>query len=270
MSSRCCERLHLAVLAGVVEPARADRDVALGRIPDQLLGADEILAVAEVAGRLVAAAVLGQHAPFALAGQPVFVAHPADVGPHAEDHGLGLQLADDLDVAVPVVDLPLAVGPFAAGAVPPDLGDLAVVGQQLAELVLVVVVVGVGAVGLLVAVPGREIDAELEARLAAGVGHLLDHVALAAAPRAVLHAVLGVLARPEAEAVVVLAGEDEQLHAGLLAGRGPLVGVEGRGIEELRVFLALAPLAVGEGVHAEVGEAGELQLLPGESAAAWA
>ena len=50
----------------------------------------------------------------------------------------------------------------------------------------------------------------------------------------------------------------------VLARADPLAGVEGRGIEELRVLLAVAPFAVGEGVHAEVGEADELHLLPGD------
>ena len=89
------------------------------------------------------------------------------------------------------------------------------------------------AVVLVVAVPGREVRAELQAVLAAGVGNLLDHVALAAPPRAVLDRVLGVLAGPEAEAVVVLAGEHQPAHAGLLGRADDLVGVEIGGVEDL-------------------------------------
>ena len=66
----------------------------------------------------------------------------------AEHHGHGLQLADDLPGVRPVVVGPpvdpsrfagAAVEAVAAiGAVEPDLADVAVVGQQLAKLIAVV------------------------------------------------------------------------------------------------------------------------------------
>ena len=120
------------------------------------------------------------------------------------------------------------------------------------------------AVVLVVAVPGRKIDAELQPVLAAGVGDLPHHVALAVLPRAVLHRVLGVLARPEAEAVVVLAGEDQPAHAGLLGRADDLVGVEVGGIEDFLRLVAVAPFLVGEGVDGEVQEAVDLQVVPAE------
>jgi len=73
---------------------------------------------------------------------------------------------------------------------------------------------------------------------------------------------LGVLARPQAEAVVVFRREDQQLHARLLAHPGPLVGVEVGGVEDPGVLLPIAPLPPGKRVHAEVDEASELEFLP--------
>ena len=58
------------------------------------------------------------------------------------------------EVARHVVNLPFAVGPFATSAIEPNLGHVAVAGQQFGELFFEIIVVCVGAVGLFVSVPG--------------------------------------------------------------------------------------------------------------------
>ena len=61
---------------------------------------------------------------------------------------------------------------------------------------------------------------------------------------------------------MVFDGEEHQLHACGRRGAGPLVGVEGfTRIEHGGIFLAAAPFVAREGVEAEVGEAGELELV---------
>ena len=89
----------------------------------------------------------------------------------------GWSLRTTVPGVVPVVvgravDAPRLAGPAvvavaAVGAVEPDLEDRAVVGEQLAELVAVVRRCTPGrAVVRVVAVPGREVDAELQSRAA--------------------------------------------------------------------------------------------------------
>ena len=222
------QRLDLVVLSGVVEPAGPDGDVDLPRIPDEasaltgdlgdpLHGAEVFglgVEAGDPAGILLVGQVVeagdGDDAPFALARHARFVPDPAGVRPHDRDDGPGLEPADEREIPRPVVDLPPAVRSLAAGAVEPDLGDLAVVRQELAELVLeMLVVAGRVAVARLVPVPGREVDAERKPAFAAGRGDLADDVALPVLPRRAPDRVLGEFARPQAEAVVVLGREDQ-------------------------------------------------------------
>ena len=113
-------------------------------------------------------------------------------------------------------------------------------------------------------VPGREIEPELQSRLAAGLGQLADDVALAAFVGAVLDRMLRVLAGPQTEAIVMLGREDDHFHPGVFARLDPLAHVELGRVEDRRVFRALAPLFVREGVHRVVDERDEFQLLPGK------
>jgi len=112
------------------------------------------------------------------------------------------------------------------------------------------------------AVPWGQVDAEPKPVPAAGLRDLPHHIALTAAPGAARYRVVRVGAGPETEAIMVLRGEDELRHAGVHAGPRPLVRVERRGVEQGRVLGSIAPLTVGERVHPEVDEAGELQALP--------
>jgi hypothetical protein len=138
---------------------------------------------------------------------------------------------------VRVVDLPRLAGAAvvavaAVGAVEPDGEQFAVLGEQFAQLVAVIGEVLRAAVILVMAIPGREVDAEADAVPLAGVADFADDVAFAAFPGAVLDRVFGELGRPEAESVVMFGGEDEALHAGLLGDTDDLVGVEVGGVEQ--------------------------------------
>ena len=78
------------------------------------------------------------------------------------------------------------------------------------------------------------------------------------------------LGGPEAEAVVVLHYSDTASHACSLGCLEPLLGV-GSGCRRkgIAVFVSIAPLATGIGVHAIVEEGVELGLLPLELARMW-
>ena len=204
--------------------------------------------------------------PVGGASGAAFVADPAHVGAGVgEHHGPGLQSAHGTPGARPVVHLLPAVRAFGIGAVEPDFVNLAVLGEQFGELRDVEVVVARRvAVGGLVSVPRREIQSGADAIGPAGVDELPHQVARTSAPWAGGHRVRGGACWPEAEAVVMLGGEDHGLHTGGSGGAGPLPGIEGGGIEDARVLGTVAPLTVGEGVHPEVHEERELVALPVE------
>ena len=277
------EGLDLVVLSGVIEPSGADGDIHLTGVPDQppplrgdggdpfhrakVLGLG--IEMGDAAGVLLVRKVVeaddGNDAPLAFPGDTGLVPDPAGVRAHDGDDGSGLDLADEGEIAGPIVDLALAVRPLAAGAVEPDLGDLAVVRQDLAELVLeVLVVAGRIPVARLVPVPWRKVNAECQAALPAGLGHLPDNVALPSPPRGILDRMLGEQARPEAESVMVFGRDDEALDPRGLDRLDPLAGIEIGRVEKPRVFRPLAPLAVGERVHAEMNKRLELERLPAE------
>ena len=62
----------------------------------------------------------------------------------------------------------------------------------------------------------------------------------------------------------MLAGEDHAAHSGVGQRADDGVGIELFGVEQVGVFVAVAPFLVGEGVHREVEEGGEFQFMPGE------
>ena len=63
---------------------------------------------------------------------------------------------------------------------------------------------------------------------------------------------------------MVLGGEHHGLGAGRMGGGGPLIGVEGGGIEDGGGGLPVAPFAIGERIRPEMDEDGEGAALPGE------
>ena len=154
----------------------------------------------------------------------------------------------------------LAVGAFAAGAVEPLLEEGSVGGVDFAQGVDEDVVIGWGAVGGVVAVPGGDVDAHLEVRVVGvdGGAECAEDV------EGVGYGVVAEAAGPEAEAVVVLGGEDDAAEAGLSGHVDPLAAVEGARAEEVGGFGAGAPLGAAEGVGAEVAEHVYLHALPRE------
>jgi len=175
------ERPHLLILRGVVEPARADRHVHLRGIPEQLLRFVEDRTAAQIGrglgegfdgGRRVLQPDTrrgqGRGAPLLGASPARFVTHPADVVAHDGRDGSGLQLLHGAYVTGPVVNLMLAVGLRAVGAVEPYLGDLAVAGQQFGDLPHEKIVVGLPrAVTGGVAVPRRDVETHFHTVLVA-------------------------------------------------------------------------------------------------------
>jgi hypothetical protein len=143
-------------------------------------------------GTPTAVAMAVDHVPVFVVDQAGFIADPAGVAVLeeagvGEDYCVGLIGAQGFDDFFEVVDVA-----FAAGAVEPEFDEIAVARCQLGELVVVVAVVGGGIfVAGIVAVPGREVDAELESILAGGAGDVADHVSFAVAPGAVFDAVAG-------------------------------------------------------------------------------
>src|SRR2546422_868474 len=261
-------RLDLTVLMLVIEPAGPDGNVTFSRHPVRARPVAAIQARnIRVSRREVLAVGRG---PARLAGDPVLVPDPANIRTGvAEKHGGGLQVAHDLPCVRPivvgaVVDLASFVGAAvvavaAVRTVEEDLENRAIAGQQLAQLIAVVDEVLGAAVILVVAIPRRQIDAKAYALPGARVGNLLHDVAT---EWAVLHRVLSVARRPEAEAVVVLAGEDQSSHPAVTRGADNLVGVEVRGVEDRRQLVAVAPLTIRERVDGEMEKAVELEVVP--------
>ena len=53
---------------------------------------------------------------------------------------------------------------------------------------------------------------------------------------------------------MVFGGENDAAKAGILKGFRPLIGIQICGLEQIGVFLAVAPFRIGEGIHAEMNE----------------
>ena len=106
----------------------------------------------------------------------------------------------------------------------------------------------------MIAIPRRQIDAELQAFFPAGIGQLAQHVAFAAAPRAARDGVGRQRRGPQAEPVVMLGRDDDATKTGLLEDAHPLPRVERRRVEERGILAAAPPLDISERVRPEVDE----------------
>ena len=135
--------------------------------------------------------------------------------------------------------------------------------HQVAQLAVEVVHIGRRAIVGLVAVPGREIERQLQPVLAAGFRQFGHNVTLAVLVGRPADVVVRALEGPQAETVVVLGGQDDSLHACRHKGLGPLLTVQPGGLESLGVGIPIPPFAVIEGVQAEMDEGISLHLLPG-------
>ena len=259
------ESLDLVVLARVVVPARADRDVGLARDPGVAVLVPDVELGRPLGGpHEVLGAPVG--VPVGLPGDAALVADPAQVRTApVEDDRVRLVLVDGALEEVPVVLLALPVRALATRAVEPDLEDGPVAREDLGELHGEVLVVGIAvAIARLGPIPRRQVQPELEPLGPARLREFGEHVPLAVSPGAAGHVVLGDVARPQTEPVVVLGGQDHGLHASLLGHAHPLVTVELRWREGVRRLGAVPPLLVRERVHVEVHERVVLQLVPGE------
>src|SRR5215831_1843337 len=72
----------------------------------------------------------------------------------------------------------------AIGAIKPNGEDVAIMGEQFPKLIAIIGDVLRATVVLVITIPRREINAELEPMPVASFGDLLDYVALAVPPRA--------------------------------------------------------------------------------------
>ena len=141
--------------------------------------------------------------------------------------------------------------------------NFTVIGKQFGELFDEEAVVGGGiAVAIGVAVPGGKVDTELDAIFLAGITQFANDIAFAVLPRGGGYGVAGGLCGPEAEAVVMLRGDEGHLETGVLEGTHPLFAIQGRGVEDIRVFSSIAPLTTGESIHTKVQESSQLHRLP--------
>ena len=79
----------------------------------------------------------------------------------------------------------------------------------------------------------------------------------------------GELARPKAETVVVLGGENHAFHPSFFEGLHPLAGVELGWVEAARILVAFAPLFSAESVWPKVDEPVIFHLVPGKLTRRW-
>ena len=97
-------------------------------------------------------------------------------------------------------------------------------------------------------------------------GDLLDDIALAAAPGAAANGMVSGLGGPEAESVVVFAGENQPTQSNVVRNGSNRIGIEIRWIEQGLTFVAVTPFFVGESVHGEMDEAAIFEFVPLELA----
>ena len=267
----------------MIKPTRAQGDIRLGGIPYEFfvpvqhLAAPEIFLGYAYAFHPAAVRVLrvvryglrveykrGHDAPLVLPGDPRLVAHPAYVGTAIGYAGAGLQFAHNGVISLEIVPLtrsPVHVG--AARAVQPHAEDVAVAGEQFGELTDIKVVVLVRPVKFAVPVPGGKIDAEFQSEFAAALRHFRDHIALAVLIRRGTHRIIGGVRLPKAEAVVVLAGEDNARGSRRLCTPHPIVRVLRRGSEQRRGRRPVSPFFSRKSVYAVMDKYVERVLLHG-------
>src|SRR5579859_246009 len=101
------------------------------------------------------------------------------------------------------------------------------------------------------AIPGRQVHSKFQPVFS---GRLLDsphYVSLAVFPRTALHAIHGLLGRPQTKSVVMLGDEDHVLDTPGLDRLHPLLGIELCGIEYFWIGGAVAPLLIEKCVGPE-------------------
>ena len=249
------QAFYLFIFRSPPKPAGADGYIRLGGDPE-FSAADAFVLGLPLgpfdSGNKTLGVVRG---PGSAAGHTPFIAHPSASGARvSENDGIGLQLEDGFVVQGPVIFLAFSVGTFPAGAVEPLLKHGTVAAQGAPERLFEYLIVFRRAVMGVEAVPGRDVNAQFESVLRAGLRQVFQHVSLSVFPGRLLHGMPAHRIGPEAEAVVVLGREDDSLEAGITGHLCPLAAVHVRGIEDVLRFGPVPPLFSGEGVGAEVDE----------------
>ena len=114
----------------------------------------------------------------------------------------------------------------------------------------------------MVSVPGRQIHSILQSFFTASISQFAYHIALAILPRRVFYAIFCILRWPHTESAMMFGGEDNTLHASLLANASPLATVEVGRVEKLRVFVAKAPLLISVCIQRVMDKGIHLHVLP--------
>jgi len=146
----------------MIKPARANRDIALGRDP---MSAASLAGVEARDGPAQIPAFQVQRGPAGIACNPFLVSNPAEVRTDIAKHSrAGLQLPHDPPRVLPIVVRPaINTAHFArptvvtvtpVGSVEPDREQFAIICEQFPQLVAVISDVFRPAVVFVVAVPG--------------------------------------------------------------------------------------------------------------------
>ena len=205
--------------------------------------------------RLLANLTRANDVPKRVGSPALLVARVEDLRPDAHrvhNHGARLQRTNQR-VNRPIVLLAerlprLGVDDVSAkrieAVIHPNDHDVAVIRQQLSQLLRVPLEIGV-TVAHQFPLPGgkttrlfvgrRAVDPQRHLMFAACGGHFANHVATTVFPGRIANAELGRLRRPKAETVVVLAGKYEVLCTECLRRQDPLFGVQFRGVEPGRI-----------------------------------
>ncbi len=181
-----------------------------------------------------------------------------------DDHSVGLRGANRHGEQRPVVR-PLDHEPTAGRGVEAHLEERSVLLADLCKKGPAPLVARrIGAIGRVVEVARRDVDAEAEAGGGACGRQILEDVPLPSAPRTRRYGVLARRARPKAESVVVLGGDHHAADPAVAQDLHPLGRIELTRVESDRAFRAEAFVAGGIGVDVEGDKGGAAELLPGE------
>ena len=112
------------------------------------------------------------------------------------------------------------------------------------------------------AIPRGKVNSEFQAVFARRGSYRADDITLASLPRTVFYAVISLLGGPQAEAIMMLGHHHNIFRTRGLDGAHPLIGIELRGIKDLRAGGAIAPLAILKRVGAKMNNCSDLEILP--------
>jgi hypothetical protein len=126
---------------------------------------------------------------------------------------------------------------------------MTVLSHKLGKLKSVIVTVFVRSPEGSVSVPRRDINANAQTVLTAGIGKFSNHIPLV---RTVPNAMLGVRRIPKTKTVVMLCGNYSKLKSCLRRRPYPLTAVKLSGSEQMLSLFTVSPFLVGKGVHSKM------------------